>query len=415
MKEEFILELRQLLDKYKIAATTQISTQLLAGMTEVPKDIQEIMLLISKIESTIIGKDMPVPSQTVQQQKKQPVQAVVPSTPETKMPPVQQNITQKEDVPQVMDVIETNPIEGETESALESPAEDYNDEYDYEIPEENYATSYDSNPAMSTDENINVESNESNEVEDKVVDESMSSVDENADGDDTMFGATIIGEGNNRNLTQTSDFIEEFRKPASSFVFDKYKILASHFGAPGASEIELYIAPLVVADDISNASNVPIVVHAYCAGQWKTASSYDIIDEGKNMVTLDIGDFCLLCRGNFVNGIFVSNVLTTGISANQGDSLQFLSKMSGAQTPVQGNGHLKFKDEEGAVYEIFPLDITNQGKDSKAEYICIKQGAEFLDYFVVANGYGVPKIRIAEKNQEIIVGWMGSTLEAEII
>lgn len=363
MKEEFITEIRQLLDKYKITATTQISQQLLTGITEIPTEIRDTMLYISGIESVLSGVNIPLSTAVTQ-----PEDIKEEGNNNSR---VFENLEQKK-------TSETNET-SESENIIET----------IEISE------------SEADEELN--NKDFTEIEDEIV----------VNEEDTMkmeSGATIIG-GMPIIQEEEVSFIEEKSKPASSFIFDKYTILASHVNLPRSSEIEIYIAPLITSKD---ANNVPIVVHAYCQGQHKTASSYDIIGNGRNMVTLEIGEFCLLCRGNFDgNGVFESHVLTTGTSANCGDKLQIISKESGAQMRVEGNGHLKFKDNDtDTIYEIFPLHID---PTKKAEYICIKQGTEFLDYFVVAEGYGVPKIRSLETNQELVVGWMGRLFEAELI
>lgn len=392
LKENFILEVKQLLDRYKIAATTQISEQLLTGITEVPKDIQETMLLIAKIDSFLSGQSIPIQRDTESVDTQKKTTFVTPP------------VTEYDREHPTEDVVALEPEPKPDPEPDLKPEED-----DYELPpyviEEQktipVVSSEENEPILEQEDAAEMETSENNDSNDETSTEDTP----------VRQGATIIG-ATPMDVPAPIEmpFIEELSKPASSFVFDKYKIMASHFGVPGASDIELYIAPLVIA---KHAPNIPIIVHAYCAGQFKTVSSYDVLGDGKNMVTFDIGDFCLLCRGNFDDdGRFISHVLTTGISSNQGDQLDFVKKVSGAQTFVQGNGHLKFKDDNNTTYEIFPLDTDPK---EKAEYICIKNSAEFLDYFVVANGYGTPQIRIPELGQEIVVGWMGSIFEAEII
>lgn len=157
---------------------------------------------------------------------------------------------------------------------------------------------------------------------------------------------------------------------------------------------------------------MPIVVHVYSHGNFKTASSYDTKDSGHNIVTLEIDNFYLLIRGGFdSNGKFMSFVMTTGLSANQGDIINVLSKEEGYTGPIlPGSGHIKFEDD-GNIYEIFPLNLQEN------EYLCILISKEFLDYYVVAKNYGSPKIRIFENGtqKEIIAGWSGDVFEADIL
>ncbi len=201
----------------------------------------------------------------------------------------------------------------------------------------------------------------------------------------------------------------ERRKASTDFIYNSYKIMATHYGFNASSDIFLYVAPLQI---IKNNPNVPILVHAYCQGKYVTASSYDTKDNGHSIVQIEINDFNLLIRGGFdKDGKFISYVLTTGASANQGDKINIVSKQEGyTGTNPEGSGHIKFK-EDNNVYEIFPLNTEEN------EYICIVISKEFLDYHVVANNYGAPKIKIFNngKAQEIVAGWSGDYFEAGII
>ena len=201
----------------------------------------------------------------------------------------------------------------------------------------------------------------------------------------------------------------ERRKASTDFIYNSYKIMATHYGFNASSDIFLYVAPLQI---IKNNPNVPILVHAYCQGKYVTASSYDTKDNGHSIVQIEINDFNLLIRGGFdKDGKFISYVLTTGASANQGDKINIVSKQEGyTGTNPEGRGHIKFK-EDNNVYEIFPLNTEEN------EYICIVISKEFLDYHVVANNYGAPKIKIFNngKAQEIVAGWSGDYFEADII
>lgn len=223
--------------------------------------------------------------------------------------------------------------------------------------------------------------------------------------------AEVIGEANTEEkvLPFYGIVTNERQKKSGDFIFNKYRISAAKQGFNSASDITLFVAPLQV---ISNNPNVPIVVHVYSHGNFKTASSYDTKDSGHNIVTLEIDNFYLLIRGGFdSNGKFMSFVMTTGLSANQGDIINVLSKEEGYTGPIlPGSGHIKFEDD-GNIYEIFPLNLQEN------EYLCILISKEFLDYYVVAKNYGSPKIRIFENGtqKEIIAGWSGDVFEADIL
>lgn len=203
--------------------------------------------------------------------------------------------------------------------------------------------------------------------------------------------------------------INESRKLARSFIYNNYRIMATHYGFNSSSDISLYIAPLEVK---KNNPNVPIVVHAYSHGKCVTASSYDTKDTGHAIVTIEIDEFYLLCRGAFdENGKFTSYVMTTGVSANQGDKINIVNKEEGYVGPNPiGCGHIKFKDEENT-YEIFPLSLVEN------EYLCILISKEFLDYHIVAKTYGTPKIKFYSNGlqKEVVAGWSGDYFEADIV
>lgn len=222
----------------------------------------------------------------------------------------------------------------------------------------------------------------------------------------------VIGEV----TSKTEDFLpfygeiyNERRKAASDFIYNSYRIVATHYGFNSSTDIYVYVAPLQIK---INNPNVPIIVHAYAHGKYITASSYDTKENGHSIVTIEIDDFHLLVRGGFdENGKFVTYILTTGISANQGDKINIISKEEGyTGNNPQGSGHIKF-EEDGNIYEIFPLSMTEN------DYICVLISKEFLDYHVVAKNYGAPKVRIYNNGiqQEIVAGWSGSFFEADIL
>ena len=257
------------------------------------------------------------------------------------------------------------------------------------------------------DEEIKNKDNKKNS-ENKDIEDSILNIDEeeknNIENKAEIIGEHIIA---NEEEPYYGKIFNEKRKLASDFIFNKYKIMATHWGYSSSSEISLFVAPLQVKQ---NNPNVPIIVHAYCAGKYITASSYDTKEEGHSIVTIMIDDFNLLIRGSFTDGVFKSSVVTTGISANQGDMLNIVSKETGYEgNNPKGSGHIKFKDNND-IYEIFPLSLTEN------EYLCIHISKEFLDYYVVAK-YGIPKVRIINNGlkQEIVAGWSGKYFDTDII
>lgn len=376
MKEEVIKninEILKLLDDTKKITAASISEDVMNGIFVVSEENQNIIRLISELEMKLNGLLTKSPSS--------------PSLNETEFPQTETSVINKPLVPTTGDKNETQALEMESDNIKILKVKENNDTDGFLVPE----------------------------IEQPV--DSLSKIDnlpaENMGTTKPLVPKSqVIGEiinSNKENLPFYGEIYNERRKAASDFIYNSYRIIATHYGFNSSTDIYVYVAPLQIK---RGNPNIPIIVHAYSHGNYVTASSYDTKENGHSIVTIEIDDFHLLVRGGFdENGKFVTYILTTGISANQGDKINILSKEEGyTGSNPQGSGHIKF-EEDGNIYEIFPLSMTEN------DYICVLISKEFLDYYVVAKNYGAPKVRIYNNGiqQEIVAGWSGSFFEADIL
>lgn len=404
MKDTVVRNIHQMLnilDDTKREIANGISEDIMNGIFIVSEENQAFLKLIGRISDDLkealslnqgIKTDITetIKNDTLKQEvpKEEPLKVEEPVIKEQEIP------VEKEREP------EEEPYEEEADSSISDNDNDISQDWfnDNMINEDDFARDFESSLPDNNDEQ---------EVkEDKTDDEIKEPVEA-----PFKMQAEVIGEANTEEkvLPFYGVVTNERQKKSGDFIFNKYRISAAKQGFNSASDITLFVAPLQV---IPNNPNVPIVVHVYSHGNFKTASSYDTKDSGHNIVTLEIDNFYLLIRGGFdSNGKFMSFVMTTGLSANQGDIINVLSKEEGYTGPIlPGSGHIKFEDD-GNIYEIFPLNLQEN------EYLCILISKEFLDYYVVAKNYGSPKIRIFENGtqKEIIAGWSGDVFEADIL
>lgn len=228
----------------------------------------------------------------------------------------------------------------------------------------------------------------------------------------------IIGEitslPNINSMQKAEIFTEEKEKSIDEFVYDIRRIMVSHMGS-APEEMQFFIAPLKIYKYSCTAA--PIVVSVYYRGRYYNFSSYDKIEDGRNMVSAEINEYYFLIRGFFdEKGRFCSTIQTTGISANQNDRINVISSDAHHPTgPAVGNGHLKFRfngDEGTGIIEVFPRE---PGED---EYLLVVRYGEFLDYPIISKSPGgIQKYRLVNDgmNSELICVWNGDILSAEIV
>ena len=184
--------------------------------------------------------------------------------------------------------------------------------------------------------------------------------------------------------------------------------------------MRVVIAPLKIVRQAT--PSVPILVSVLHRGRVYTKSSYDVTEEGKNLVTLDVAEFYLLCRGSFdANGVFHALMTTTGISANQGDILNVNSLKSFGTEAGRNvrNGHVKFRytsDHGPGTVEVFPADAPGV-----EEFIVMTKNDEFTDYLYVSNSRGRTSKRALvfdnDVKKEVVCSWGadGETLTADLV
>ena len=178
-------------------------------------------------------------------------------------------------------------------------------------------------------------------------------------------------------LDPVEPFIEDRSKSRESIYYDRYILKATKAGCPVSSTIDLFVAPLKVASSAN--PNVPIAVYAYTKGMEVHCSSYDVLETGNNIMTIEIDTFEILIRGCFDNdGTFISQVLTTGNSANGGDLLEVVSKESGIGHENGGEGHVRLITERGSHIDVFPMSLEDD------ESFVIVRYNDFIDYYKIS-------------------------------
>lgn len=334
-----------------------------------------------RVETPVVPVPVPVPV-TEAPVKDTPIAA---EEPNDLVPPVEEEIPEEEDVP------EENSTQVETPVSEESAEETTPMENTTPVEE-----LVDETPATQ----------EQNLVEDEVQEVPQ------------IPAPQIIGEitslPNINSMQKAEIFTEEKEKSIDEFVYDIRRIMVSHMGS-APEEMQFFIAPLKIYKYSCTAA--PIVVSVYYRGRYYNFSSYDKIEDGRNMVSAEINEYYFLIRGFFdEKGRFCSTIQTTGISANQNDRINVISSDAHHPTgPAVGNGHLKFRfngDEGTGIIEVFPRE---PGED---EYLLVIRYGEFLDYPTISKSPGgIQKYRLVNDgmNSELICVWNGDILSAEIV
>lgn len=360
---------------------------------------------ISKVEEVDVqtkAKDIPPAREEVLQRRVEtPVVPVPVPVPVTEAPVKDTPLAATENYDFVPSVEETAPVEEE-------------------VPEENSTQVETPVSEESTEETTPMEN--TTPVEEPV-DETPATQEQNLVEDEVQEvpqipAPQIIGEitslPNINSMQKAEIFTEEKEKSIDEFVYDIRRIMVSHMGS-APEEMQFFIAPLKIYKYSCTAA--PIVVSVYYRGRYYNFSSYDKIEDGRNMVSAEINEYYFLIRGFFdEKGRFCSTIQTTGISANQNDRINVISSDAHHPTgPAVGNGHLKFRfngDEGTGIIEVFPRE---PGED---EYLLVIRYGEFLDYPTISKSPGgIQKYRLVNDgmNSELICVWNGDILSAEIV
>ena len=146
-------------------------------------------------------------------------------------------------------------------------------------------------------------------------------------------------------------------------------------------------------------------------------------DQGKAIVTIDINEFYLLCRGSFDDeGHFKAFIITTGLSSQQGDRLSVVSSKNYGNSLDENvkNGHIKMRYEAETgpgTIEVFPF-----GTEKDGEFVVMVKNTEFCDtYYINQKGRTGSSVLIYGKDSsgdigrlEIVPTWNGDILEVEV-
>ena len=238
-------------------------------------------------------------------------------------------------------------------------------------------------------------------------------------------GAKVLGGGSiSTGGAREEFFLDETEKLAGEFVYSYSRISVTHKSMGGGGrpeEMLIMIAPLKIHK--SEQTSVPIVVAIIHNGKYKMASSYDILEDGKNIVTIDIDEFYFLCRGSFSeDGRFIARVVTTGPSAQQGDKIRPISSVSHGDGKAAGtrNGHIKFHyTAESGPGSIEVIPFGNVKEERPEDFAVIVKNREFVDYYLVSKALKINnKVIIYGENgvkNELLCHWNADTMVAEMI
>lgn len=309
-----------------------------------------------------------------------------------------ENSSEEEDIEEVKEesIIQEENMEEQSEVTEETPNDD----------------SYIGSNTENEYEDVLETNTDTDDFEDEVIENEEEKQEEEIEEENTYVSkANIIGEKpiTPSNITKEDFFLEESSKHANEFIYSISKITVLHpeIGSK-PEEMLVMIAPLKVTK--YSCPSVPIVVTILNRGKSITRSSYDILETGKNLVQIDINEFYFLCRGSFDdNGKFHATIVTTGISANQGDKINVISHKSyGDSTNRETrNGHVKFRYEAECgpgTIEVFPF-----GQPGEPDFVAIVKNNEFIDYYLISKSLrssSRPIIYTGNGNkQELVCQW----------
>lgn len=224
-------------------------------------------------------------------------------------------------------------------------------------------------------------------------------------------------------ISKDEFFIDEQSKDINEFIYCYSRLSVCHTEMGGGGrpeEMLVLVAPLKVSRYAE--TTVPIVVTIVHNGKHVTASSYDTLEEGKNIVTIDIDEFYFLCRGSFDDkGKFRANIVTTGISSQQGDKITplFSKSYGNGQMKEARNGHIKFHytaDSGAGSIEIFPFGPQD---DRSEDFVAIVKNREFVDYYLVSKSLKASSKALVFSEggvtNELVCHWEGDKLIADMI
>lgn len=401
---ESIRQCKQSVEKIKTTLLAEINNNMSAGNFDIPISYQKLITFAN--DSATFFDDFLNDDQNFANNKSEEKNEDTPL--KTTVEPVDDN---KIDYSEMSEMINNEETVETPEPVVTEDAAEVTEEVEKTPAEEVSAPAFDEAPIVEEDP-ASISAEELKEEATPLSD--YDSDIEKAEEIDTPSGkATVIGADKVKIEEDTNPFntinFNEKRIPKNNLIYESFQLNLTRGGSREKHEVFLYIAPLVLT---KNSSNVPIVVHAYSEGRQITASSYDKRGNGRSLVTIEINEFNLLCRGSFENGTFNAFVVTSGFSAAQGDTLEMVNKERGSNTinNEQSVGHVKFKEGD-TLFEVFPISMTDN------EYVTIAITEEFIDYAVTALDYGTARSKYLVNNEEkeLIAHFEGDIFEAELI
>ena len=195
-------------------------------------------------------------------------------------------------------------------------------------------------------------------------------------------------------------------------VLQSFKLKLEHMGFGRPEDAVLTVAPFFVPEE-DDSTTIPIMVCCSYNRHMYHASSYDTMEEGKNIVTISFGEYELLIRGGYKEGKFFVSILPSAVSKQHGDKLEIVESV--AHCPQRGvgksgNGHIymnyKNSYEKDGILEVFPVGMELEN------FVAITRCASFTDYY---DSFCQNIVDTNEGQQTIVCHWDGDIFEAELI
>ena len=226
--------------------------------------------------------------------------------------------------------------------------------------------------------------------------------------------ATIIG-GEIKQNTQELPEIEK-RVKVSDLVYDRFLISIERSLPDIKEEYTIVCAPMKLSR--YKMLSTPIVVFIKDKhGHRFVKSSFDM-EDGKNIVSMNIDDFSILIRGTFdENGNFGTIITTTGRSADKGDEISLISEEHyGKDRKNTKNGHpvMHYMSDEGLAY-VFAIPI---GEAKQEDFLVISKTEEFTDYmYSSSDTLGAYTAKVYENGvaKRVLPAFRNDELEIEVV
>lgn len=231
---------------------------------------------------------------------------------------------------------------------------------------------------------------------------------ENNIPEDTGFAGT--------GLNLNEKVLARYTKKKDEFVFISYKIRVMTPGLGNMKDMSVMIAPLAIPEGAC--PSAPIITSIVCDGRISTKSSYEMEENGKNMLVIRVNnEYEFLVRGFFSSsGTFGGFVATTGKSVERGDKIEVLEERfygkADIHTPPAFTMHYNEAYDPAQAY-IFPLI-----NDKKDNFIFFEKTAEFTEYmYDTEDSLGLQKIMITDNGvlKEVVCQWEGDEAVIKVL